>query len=121
MDVKFILPIPEKETKTYYSEEAYPGKALVAYKVQAYMPLVGQEAPFRASYAVDDISLKKSAPPTNDLDILEADTRKEDRRIRIHEQPRLELQNLLRTMEVKSEGGQEPPYAWAVVGQVGEE
>lgn len=54
--------------------------AWVACKDRAYMPLAGQEVPFRASYA-------------------EAGTHKEDKRIRSHEQPRLELQNLLRTTE----------------------
>jgi len=39
--------------------------------------------------------------PNNHLDIPEAGTRKEGKRIRNHELPRLELQNLLHTTEVE--------------------
>lgn len=78
-DIRGICPIPglymatsngrelikqstEREKDTYYSEEAYrEDKASVAYKVQAYMHLAGQEAPCRASYAGEDVSLKTAA------------------------------------------------------------
>lgn len=65
------------------------------------MPLVVQEGPFRASYALgESISLKTDALTTIS-NIPEAGTHKEDKRIRIHEQPQLGLQSLLHTTEVE--------------------
>ena len=58
--------------------------------------------------------------PNQHLDIPEAGIRKEDKRIHIHEQPRLELQNLLHKMGGESGGGREPLYVQVVVVQVGE-
>jgi hypothetical protein len=59
---QFINKFRKVKRRTHYSEEAYQeDKASVAYKVQAYMPLVGQEAPFQASYAGKDISSKTAA------------------------------------------------------------
>ena len=114
-DIRGICPIPglymatsngrqsinkfRKAKKTYYSEEAYrEDKALAACKVQAYTPLVDQEAPFRASYAGGNHQFEVIRP-NNHLDIPGVGTHKEDKRIRIHELPRLELQNLLHTTE----------------------
>jgi hypothetical protein len=86
--------------RTYHSEEAYrEDKASVACKVQAYMPLGGREAPFRASYA--GRASVSSQGPNEHLDIPGAGTRKEDKRTHIHEQLRLELQNPLRMTGVE--------------------